>query len=140
MFWTLLLLDCSRCHICSVLGFSGGSDSKESACNAGDLSSVPGWGRSPGEGNGYPFQYSYLENLTDRGAWRATVHGVAKSLTRLSNQLGLRGVADLALKIDRFWKFGINIYTLIYLKWVMYMYSSIPSLFTTANQLYPNIK
>ena len=55
---------------------------------------------------------------------------MAKSLTRLSNQLGLRGVADLALKIDRFWKFGINIYTLIYLKWVMYMYSSIPSLFT----------
>ena len=56
------------------------------ACNAGDLSSVPGWGRSPGEGNGYPFQYSYLENLTDRGAWRATVHGVAKSQTQLGNE------------------------------------------------------
>ena len=47
----------------------GGSDSKESACNAGDLGLILGWGRSPGEGNGNPFQYSCLENPTDRGAW-----------------------------------------------------------------------
>ena len=67
------------------LGFPGGSDSKESACNAGDLGSVPGLGRSPGEGNGYPLQYSCLENPMDRGAWRATVHGVTKSQTRLSD-------------------------------------------------------
>ena len=56
----------------------------KSACNAGNLSSIPGSGRSPGEGNGNPLQYSYLENSIDRGAWRATVHGVAKSWTRLS--------------------------------------------------------
>ena len=59
-------------------GFPGGSDSKESAYNAGDLGSIPGWGRSPGEGNGNPLQYSCLENSTDRGAWWATVHGVAE--------------------------------------------------------------
>ena len=63
-------------------GFPGGSAGKESACNAGDLGSIPGLGRSPGEGNGYPFQYSGLENPMDRGAWRATVHGVAKSWRR----------------------------------------------------------
>ena len=58
------------------LGFPGGSDGKESACNAGDLGSIPGLGRSPGEGNGNPLQYSDLENSMDRGAWQAVVHGV----------------------------------------------------------------
>ena len=58
-----------------------GSDDKESACNAGDLGSIPGVGRPPGEGNGYPLQYSDLENSMDRGAWQATVHAVAKSGT-----------------------------------------------------------
>ena len=68
------------------MGFPGGSDGKESAaCNAEDLGSIPGLGRSPGEGNRYPLQYSCLENPMDRGAWRATVHGVAKSQTRLSD-------------------------------------------------------
>ena len=62
-----------------LLGFSGGADSKEFACNEEDLGSTPGLGRSPGEGKGYPPQYSYLENLMDRGAWWATVHGVTKS-------------------------------------------------------------
>ena len=56
-----------------------------SACNAGDPGSIPGLGRSPGEGNGNPLQYSCLENPMDRGAWWATVHGVAKSRTRLSD-------------------------------------------------------
>ena len=51
---------------------------KESICNAGDLGFIPGLGRSPGEGNGYPLQYSFLENLMDRGPWRATAHGVAR--------------------------------------------------------------
>ena len=60
-------------------GFSGGSDSKESACNAGDPDSIPRQGRSPGKGNGYPLQYSCPENPLDRGAWQVTVHGVAKS-------------------------------------------------------------
>ena len=66
-------------------GFPGGSDGKASTCNAGDPSSIPGSGRSPGEGNGNPLQYSCLENPMDRGAWWATVHGVAKSWTRLSD-------------------------------------------------------
>ena len=64
-------------------GFPGALDSKESACNTGDPGLMPGSGRSPGEGNGYPLQYSCLENPMDRGAWWATVHGVAKSQTRL---------------------------------------------------------
>ena len=66
------------------LGFPGGLDSKESACSAGDPDLIPGSGRSPEEGNGYPLQYSYLENSMDRGAWQATVHRVAESRTRLS--------------------------------------------------------
>ena len=53
-------------------GFPGGSGGKESACNAGDLGSIPGWGRFPGEGKGNPLQYSCLENSMDRGAWWAT--------------------------------------------------------------------
>ena len=64
-------------------GFPGGSGGKESACNAGNWDSIPGSGRSPGEGHGSPLQYSYMENPTDRGAWQATVHGVTKSQTRL---------------------------------------------------------
>ena len=58
-------------------GFPGVSDGKGSACNAGDLGLIPGSGRYPGEGKGYPFQYSCLENYMDGGAPRATVHGVA---------------------------------------------------------------
>jgi len=65
------------------MGFPGGSDSKESACNVGNLDSIPGLGRSPGEGNGYPFQYSCLENSMDRGAWQAAVPGIAKGWTRV---------------------------------------------------------
>ena len=62
-----------------------GSEGKASACNAGDPDSIPGAGSSPGEGNGNPLQYSCLENSMDKVAWRATVHGVAKSQTPLSN-------------------------------------------------------
>ena len=62
-------------------GFPGGSDGQESACNAEDLGSIPGLGRSPGEGNGKPLQYSCLENLMDGGTWQAIVHGVTKSQT-----------------------------------------------------------
>ena len=61
--------------------FLGGSEVKASASSAGDLGSIPGSGRSPGEGNGNPLQYSCLENPMDGGAWWATVHGVAKSQT-----------------------------------------------------------
>ena len=62
-------------------GFPGGSDGKESACNAGDPGLIPGLGRSPGEGNGNPLWYSCLENSMDRRAWQAIVHGVTKSWT-----------------------------------------------------------
>ena len=58
---------------------------KESACSAGDLGLIPGSGRSPGAGNGNPLQYSSLENLMDRGAWWAAVHGVTKSQAQLSD-------------------------------------------------------
>jgi len=63
------------------LGFPGGSDGKIPAYNVGDLGSIPGLGRSPGEQNGYPFQYSCLENPMVREAWLAIVHGIAKSQT-----------------------------------------------------------
>ena len=66
------------------VGFPSGSEGKESACNARDLGSISGLGRSPGEENGNPLQHSCLENPMDRGAWWATVHGVAQSRTRLS--------------------------------------------------------
>ena len=62
-------------------GFPGGSDRKESACNVGDLGLIPGLGRAPGKGNGNPLQYTCLEKPMDRGAWRATVQGAAKSWT-----------------------------------------------------------
>ena len=64
-----------------VLGFLGSSDGKEYACNVGDPGSLPGSGRSSAEGNGYPLQYSCLENPMDRGAWWAAVCGVVKSQT-----------------------------------------------------------
>ena len=78
--------DCShgiKRHL--LLRLSGGSDGKASAYNVGDLGSIPGLGRSPGEGNGNPLQYSCLENPMDRGAWWATVRGVTKSWIRLSD-------------------------------------------------------
>ena len=67
------------------MGFPSGSKGKESACSAGDWGSIPCSGRSPGEGNGNPLQYSCWQNSTDRRAWQTTVHGVTKSWTQLSN-------------------------------------------------------
>ena len=61
--------------------FPGGLDGKESICNGGDLGSIPGLGRSLEKGMAYPLQYSGLENSMDKGAWQATVHGVAKNQT-----------------------------------------------------------
>ena len=84
--WTLW-----SCEVVSAHGgipfshFPGSSYGKESACSAGDPGSVPGLGRFLEEGNGYSFHYSCLENAMDQGAWQATVHGVAKSQTQLSN-------------------------------------------------------
>ena len=68
-----------------IRSFPGGSDGKEPACDAGDLHLITRLGRSPGEGSGCPPQYSCLETSKDRGAWWATVYGVAMSQTRLSN-------------------------------------------------------
>ena len=70
-------------QLMSNRGFPGGSNGKESTCNAGDLGSIPASGRSPGEGHGNPLQYSCLENPMDRGAWQATFSGITKSQTRL---------------------------------------------------------
>ena len=86
-------------------GFPGGSEVKASACNAGDLGSISASGRSPGEGNGNPLQFSCLENPMDGGAWWATVHGVAKSRTQLSD-------FTISLKcsfFNWFWHMGIAI-------------------------------
>ena len=74
-----------RKDLLCIMGFLGGSEVKAYACNAGDVCSIPGSGRSPGEGNGHPLQYSCLENPMDGGAWQATVHGVVKSRTWLSD-------------------------------------------------------
>ena len=68
-----------------IKGFPGGSEGKESSCNAGDPGLIPGLGRYPGEGNGCPLQYSCLENPMDSGALWATVHGITKSWTQLSD-------------------------------------------------------
>ena len=93
----VLLIVCWKSqHLHYSMGFPGGSDDKEPACNAGDLGSIPGLGRSPGEGNGYPLQYYCLGNSVDRGAWWALVHGVTKSWKQLR---------DFHLKINNnyFW-------------------------------------
>ena len=75
------------CYICMSPHCTGDSlvAVKQPACNAADPGSIPGSGRSPGEGIGYPLQYSCLESSMDRGAWKAAVHGVTKSRTQLSN-------------------------------------------------------
>ena len=78
------------------MGFPGGSKCKASACNAGDLGSGPESERSPGGGNGNPLQYSCLENSTDRGAWWATVHGVAKSERLRSHYFRVEGLVQWA--------------------------------------------
>ena len=68
-----------------AMGFPGGSVGKGAACNAGDLGLIPGSGRFSGKWNDCPLQYSCLENFMDKGAWQATVHGVSKRSTQLSN-------------------------------------------------------
>ena len=90
-------------------GFPGGLDSKESACNAGHPASITGSGRSPGEGSGYLLQYSCLENSVDGGAWWATVHGVIKTQTWLSNEWS-RDIPMIGVKIERkaFWAAGMT--------------------------------
>ena len=87
--WVLFIFVSPAFDRVSGTYFLGGSDGKESVCNAGDLVLIPGLGRSPGEGNSYPLQYSCLKNPMDREAWQATVRRMAKSRTwlkRLSMQ------------------------------------------------------
>ena len=81
------------------MGFPGGSDGKESTCNAGDLGLIPGSGKSPKEGNGYPLQYSCLGNPMDRGAWWVAVHGVAKSQTGPKQLYTYTHETDLAFSL-----------------------------------------
>ena len=81
----VFLLSCVFCQIIINIGLSWWLSWKESACNTGDLGSIPGSGRFPGGAHGNPLQHSCLENPIDRGAWWATVHGIAKSQTRLND-------------------------------------------------------
>jgi len=83
-----------------ICPYHDGSEVKASACNVGDLGSIPGLGRSPGEGNGNSLQYSCLENPVDRGAWWATVHGVTKSWTRLRNFTSLHHNLYLSIHLS----------------------------------------
>ena len=84
------------------MGFPGTSVGKESACSAGDAGLIPGSTRSPGEGNGNPLQYSCLENPMDGGAWRVTVHGVAKSRIQLKTNT-LAGYIGTYALVDHQW-------------------------------------
>ena len=90
------------------LDFPGGSDGKVSVYSVGDLGSIPGLGRSPGEGNGNPLQDYCLENPMDRGAWWAAVHGVAKSRTRLSEP-------DTPLYLLLYFFFGYIVYDCLFI-------------------------
>ena len=85
-----------------LIQFPGGSEVKVSASNVGDPGSIPGSGRSPGEGNGNPLQYSCLENPMDGEAWQAAAHGVAKSRTRLSTSLSLHRSRNKEMLWERF--------------------------------------
>ena len=78
-FWKNSVLNTTNAYLYIYMGLPGGLEVKESAWNVGDLGSIPGLGRSPGERNGNPLQYSCLENPMEGGAWWAAVHGVAKS-------------------------------------------------------------
>ena len=87
--------------------FPGGSDSKESAYNSGDLSLIPGSERSPGEGNGYLLQCSCLENSVDRGVWQSTVHWVTESRTRLSTHGNISSA--MCSTTPEWWLINMNI-------------------------------
>ena len=98
--WSNLAAAAAACYISAKI--HGGSDGKASACNVEDPGSLPGSGRSPGEGHGNPLQYSRLENPTDRGAWWATVHRVAKSWTQLK-QFSMHAQVIYSLKFSCLW-------------------------------------
>ena len=102
-----------------LYGFPGGSEGKVSACNAGDPGSIPGMGRSPGEGNGNPLQYSHLENPMNGGAWWATICGVAKSQTQLSDFiffLSFLPLSNSAMPLSIFKVISIFLFTVVHKK------------------------
>ena len=100
----------SSYQMVNISQLPGSSDGKESACDAGDVGLLPELGRSPGEGNDYPLQYSCLENSMDRRAWPPTVHGVAKSWSRLSDfQLPASKISNARLAA------GLIIFSSIYI-------------------------
>ena len=131
----------SLCHAASlksiklkvwqVLFFPGGSDKGAEGvwCNVGDTGSIPGWGRSPGKGNGSLLQYSGLENPKDRRAWQATVRGITKSWTRLSNWT--QSTARLLTNLAEFRQF-INYFMLDFIVFHLWWdYNSYRSLLCT---------
>ena len=110
---------------------------KKSACNAGNLGSIPGLGRLPGEGNGYLLQYSCLENSMDGGAWQATVHGITKSQTWQQNSKRILKPFTSTVLLFRYYYFGyINIYNcyIFYLDWSLDHY--VVSFLIACNHLY----
>ena len=114
--WQESLCSCIRRYNI-IKGFPGGSEGKESACNVGDLGSIPGLGRSPGEGNGNPLQYSCLENPMDRGAWWATVHGVAKSRIWLSDFTSLHSTWNVHFFLVGQYLLYMTLYVICWLFW-----------------------
>ena len=116
--WYLNIVEFSKLGIFIYKQFcwtyiKNGSEVKASARNAGDLGLIPGSGRSPGEGNGNPLQYSCLENSMDRGAWRATVYGVAKSRTRLGDFTLLHFIWKIAMQVKYvYFDLKVNVYVL----------------------------
>ena len=94
---------------------NSGSDGKASACNTGDPAWILGLGRSPGEQNGYPLQYSCLENSMDRGAWQPIVHGVAKSQTWLSDTVNNRIFSARIVLLALHWKKSHELKNLTYI-------------------------
>ena len=105
-----------------VRGFPGGSDGKESACHVEGPGSVCGLGRSLGEGNGYPLQCSCLENPMDRGAWRNSVHGVAKSQMRLTLTLSTKVIAIFFRNVCPILKWNIEIRGLKGSEWYLFVF------------------
>ena len=99
----------------------------KSTCNVGNLSSITGLGRFPGKGNGYPLQYSCLENPMDRGAWWATIHGVTKSWTRWRDSLSLSRIKHLIKKSYNFMAFNAKIWEICYQWLSRKMYTRVTS-------------
>ena len=114
------------------MGFPGGSDGKASACNAGDLGSIPWSERSPGEGNGNPLQYSCLKHSMDGGAWWATVHAITKSHTRLNDwaaatkihtqNLALKFISDNNVKISILLRVWYQLIILSNANWISFYF------------------